>query len=292
MPTYAFDWVDAFTSQPFGGNACVVVHEAADLGIEDRLALVRETSLSECAYIVPSEKADFGARYYLATREIPMAGHPTIATVASLLHRGLVPLKAGRAEFTLEVGAGVLPITVEGDLITMQQSAPLFGAPQDPAEIAAMYGLPTDAILGTPRIVSTGTPFCCTVLRDRPSLDAAKLDVARLEAWRSRQGEQAALMEPFLTVLEGADEGDIFSRLLLAPPMPAEDPFTGSANGCMAAYLWAEGLIDDPVYKADQGHGMGRPGQAHIEVLGPRDAINGIRVGGRGRVLMSGSLDL
>ncbi|MEO0913698.1 MAG: PhzF family phenazine biosynthesis protein, partial [Pseudomonadota bacterium] len=68
MPTYSFDWIDAFTTRPFSGNACVVVHDAAALSIEDRLALVRETSLSECAYIVPSDKADFGARYYLATR--------------------------------------------------------------------------------------------------------------------------------------------------------------------------------------------------------------------------------
>ena len=105
MPPYSFDWVDAFTETPFGGNACAVVHDAADLAVEDRLALVRETSLSECAYLVGSDTADFGARYYLATREILMAGHPTIATIASLIHRGLVtPTPEGTA-FTLEVGA-------------------------------------------------------------------------------------------------------------------------------------------------------------------------------------------
>ncbi len=89
MRTYAFDWVDAFTAMRFGGNACMVVHDAADLTHAERLALVRETSLSECAYVVPSDRADFGVRYYTAAREIPMAGHPTIATVAALLHRGI-----------------------------------------------------------------------------------------------------------------------------------------------------------------------------------------------------------
>lgn len=143
---YEFDWVDAFTSSPpFGGNGCVVVHGAADLPLDDRLALVRETSLSECAYLVGSDKADFGARYYLADKEILMAGHPTVATVVSLMDRGLVDLTSGRAKFTLEVGAGVLPIEVEagpprGPIVTMTQPAPVFGATHDPAEIAAMYG--------------------------------------------------------------------------------------------------------------------------------------------------------
>ena len=54
MP-YLFDWVDAFTTQPFGGNGCVVVHDAADLSIDNRLRLVKETSLAECAYVVPSD---------------------------------------------------------------------------------------------------------------------------------------------------------------------------------------------------------------------------------------------
>ena len=96
--SYAFDWIDAFTDKVFGGNGCVVVHGADALSLEDRMALVRETSLSECAYVVASDKADFGARYYLAGQEILMAGHPTVATVVSLVKRGLIDLSGGRAE--------------------------------------------------------------------------------------------------------------------------------------------------------------------------------------------------
>lgn len=105
-----FDWVDAFSTQPFGGNGCVVVHDASEVSIQDRLALVKETSLSECAFLVNSKIADFGVRYYLAEAEIPMAGHPTIATVTSLLSRGLVKTTNGSSKFTLEVGSGVLQI--------------------------------------------------------------------------------------------------------------------------------------------------------------------------------------
>ena len=292
--TYAFDWVDAFTTRPFGGNACVVVHGAQGLSIEQRLALVNETSLSECAYLVGSDVADFGARYYVAHQEILMAGHPTIATVTSLLDRGLVPLVGGRAEFTLEVGAGVLPISVADGVITMTQAAPVFGEVHDPAEIAGLYGLSVKDIVGLPQTVSTGTPFCIAVLRDKDALRRATLDLDRLEAYHSARGlGEDRPMEPFLVVREGETQaGDTLSRLMLPPPMPAEDPFTGSATGCMAAYLWHHGLIEHAAFVAEQGHWMGRAGSAQIKVLGPRAAPTGVKVGGQGVVLMHGELAL
>jgi len=294
---YDFDWVDAFTTTPFGGNACVVVHGADDLAIDDRVALVRETSLSECAYVVASDVADFGARYYLADKEILMAGHPTVATVVSLLDRELVPLVDGAASFTLEVGAGILPIEVTttdaGPLVTMTQLAPEFGEVYDPGQIALAYGLDATDVIGTPQIVSTGTPFCIVVLRDKDALRRAVLDVEAWQALNPPGTARAGLIEPFLVTLGGeTDVGDTFSRLLLPPPMPSEDPFTGSATGCMAAYLWHHGLIKSPVFRAEQGHWIGRPGSAEVEVLGPRAAPTGVKVGGPGCVLMRGTLSI
>lgn len=293
---YSFDWVDAFTTQPFGGNGCVVVHDAESLSLQDRMALVRETSLAECAYVLPSEVADFGVRYYLADKEIPLAGHPTIATIASLVDRGLVDMSSGRANFTLEVGAGILPIEVvasdSGPVITMTQMAPEFGKLHDPAMIAAIYGLEASDVIATPQMVSTGTLYCVTVLKDQAALRRAVLDLAKLEVFRAIDGSpDASLMEPFLVTLGGLSKaGDTFSRLLLAPPSLPEDPFTGSATGCMGAYLWHHGLISTPGFTAEQGHWMGRPGQAQVEVLGPPEAITGVKVGGQGCILMRGEL--
>lgn len=296
MTSYDCDWVDAFTDRPFGGNACAVVYAADDITFDDRLALVRETSLSECAFVVASERADFGARYYLATREILMAGHPTVATVISLISRGLVDLSSGSADFTLEVGAGVLPIRAERDAqgvvqVTMTQPAPTFHNTHAGADIAAIYGLCADQIVGVPETVSTGSFFAITVLRDKDALRAAQLDADLLRTYLD--GAKGDFAEPFLVTLGGISEfGDTYSRLLLPPPMPAEDPFTGSATGCMAAYLWRHGLIDDPAFVAEQGHWIGRPGLARVQVLGPRDEISGVKVGGTGYVLMSGRLHI
>jgi predicted PhzF superfamily epimerase YddE/YHI9 len=78
----------------------------------------------------------------------------------------------------------------------------------------------------------------------------------------------------------------------MAPPSPPEDPFTGSATGARADYLWKHGLLEKAEFVAEQGHGMGRPGQARVARVGPADALEGVRVGGEGFVLMRGTVDL
>ncbi|OWU84114.1 phenazine biosynthesis protein PhzF [Oceanicola sp. 22II-s10i] len=296
MKTYDCDWVDAFTDRPFGGNPCVVVHGADDISVQNRIALVRETRLSECAYVVASDRADFGARYYLPDGEIPMAGHPTVATVVSLVSRGIVPLTDGRAAFTLEVGAGVLQIEVEQvadgpAVVTMTQLRTEFGKTYDPDRIARLFGLSGEDVLDTPQTVSTGSRFCILALRTLDALRRAGPDHPAFEAFLADPETDCRMV--FLTVPQGTTPaGDTSSRLFMRQPGPWEDPFTGSATGCMAAYLWARGHLPGPCFVAEQGHFMDRPGQARVEVLGPPDDISGVKVGGSGVVLMRGSLGL
>ncbi|MGB0507683.1 MAG: PhzF family phenazine biosynthesis protein [Pikeienuella sp.] len=289
-----FIWVDAFTETRYGGNQCSVVFDADGISVEDRIAYTRETGLVECAFIVSSDKADFAARYYMPTGEILMAGHPTVATVTAMVDAGMVDLSAGSAAFSLEVGAGVIGIEVEArdgrqPLVTMTQLRPEFGRTYEPADIAALYGLSADDVIGVPQTVSTGSPFCITRIATKEALRRATLDAKALFAFK--EAHDADFMEPYLCITEGADQGDTFARLLLPPPFPPEDPFTGSATGCMAAYLFANGAIDAR-FTAEQGHDLGRPGKAEVEVLGPRDDISGVKVGGSGVIVMRGEAEI
>ena len=282
--------MDAFSDRPFGGNGCAVVHQAADLDDQTCMAFVRETSLVECTFTGPSKVADLRVRYFLASREIPFAGHPTIATAAALQARGWVPGN----RMTLETGAGIIPVEFTADGITMVQIAPQFGPQVAPQAVAAVVGVSANDIIAPPQIVSTGLPVCITVLRDIETLRRATLDVGRLAEFCASQGfADTDMMEPFLVTLNGATaQGDTFARLLLAPPSPPEDPFTGSATGAMAAYLWHHGLIEKSTFIAEQGRGMGRPGQARVSRIGSAEAITGVALTGRAHVLMSGDLIL
>jgi trans-2,3-dihydro-3-hydroxyanthranilate isomerase len=289
LSIYPFDWVDAFTDQPFGGNGCAVVYDEGALDVETCLKYTRETSLVECTFVGPSDVADLKVRYFLAEREIPFAGHPTIATVVSALSRGRAP----GPRLTLETGAGVLDIEVADDgTVTMTQAKPEFGQLVPSEMVGQVVGLAVEDIISPPQVVSTGLPFCVTVVRDLDAVKRAVLDVGALAAFRSViKHKDADVMEPYVVALSGATtEGDTFGRLMLAPPNPDEDPFTGSATGCVGAYLWKYGLVTGPIYVAEQGHGIGRPGRATVEVLGAPDDITGVRVGGKGVIVMRGDV--
>ena len=56
----------------------------------------------------------------------------------------------------------------------------------------------------------------------------------------------------------------------------------------MAAYLWQYGLIESPTFIAEQGHWMGRPGKAHVEVIGPSEDIEAVKVGGLAVTVLKG----
>src|SRR5471030_623205 len=103
-------WVDAFTTTPLAGNACAVVVDARGLDDATMLAIARETNLSETAFVFPSDVADFGVRYFTTVGEIPMAGHPTIATTHALCEIGKIARNC--AAITLHMPAGIIPVTI------------------------------------------------------------------------------------------------------------------------------------------------------------------------------------
>src|ERR1035437_176620 len=88
MAQYPFYWVDAFTSKELGGNPCAVVLDAGTLSSKSMQSIAREMNLSETAFVMSSKKANFAARYFTPEGELPFAGHPTIATIHTLIHSG------------------------------------------------------------------------------------------------------------------------------------------------------------------------------------------------------------
>ncbi len=124
-------------------------------------------------------------------------------------------------------------------------------------------------------------------LGDIDCVRRSALDVDKYMSMRSRMGFFSA----HLFCLQGiSEDGDTFARHYGVPPDLIEDPFTGSATGGMGAYLWHHGLIGEPRFVAEQGHGMQRPGRAQVEVVGPRDDIQTVKVGGAATTVIRGTL--
>jgi trans-2,3-dihydro-3-hydroxyanthranilate isomerase len=284
-------WVDAFTTTPLTGNACAVVLDARGLDDAAMQAIARETNLSETSFVFPGDgEADFVVRYWTPGGEIPLAGHPTIATTHALHERGALP--AGRDVVRLKMPAAVIPVTIRPGTPTMyamSQPPPQFLAPFPRPDAAAALCLQEDDLLAgvTPQTVSTGTPQLMIALASRDALDRAEPDRRALfrdprRDWFSvhvftrGEGGDALVARHF------ADFGDVI-----------EDPFTGSATGGMAAYCARYAIVRERAYAVAQGMHVHRPGRAQVEVGGdPPHEIGRITVAGPAVTVLRGTLRL
>lgn len=296
MPTYPFMQVDAFTTQRLAGNPCAILFESDNLDDDTMLAIAREMNLSETSFVFKSEVADIGARYFTPGGEIPLAGHPTIATVHALIESGRLSLSGDRTEITLELQAGIIPIEIiakQGEIqnIVMIQNKPKYMATYDSNQVLPVFGLQEEGLLDgtTIQTVSTGTPQLMVPLGDLKALKRIELDLPAFGKFHAN----GDFFSVHLFCLEGVSpSGDTFARHFAPPPDIIEDPFTGSASGGMAAYLWYYQLIDQPKFIAEQGHWMNRPGQADMEIVGPPDDIESVKIGGQARTVIHGDFFL
>lgn len=295
MPTFSFMQVDAFTDRPLGGNPCAILFDTDEMSEATMLAIAKEMNLSETAFVRRSARADFGVRYFTPAEEIPLAGHPTIATTYALVESGRLQLKGDYTAITLELQVGPIPVEIYAQAglvlrIVMTQKKPQFLSTYPAEAILPIFGLATEDALPYPvQTVSTGTPQLMIPVRSLEALRKIEMNIAAYKELRAR----ADFFSPHLFCLQGITEaGQTFARHFGVPPDTMEDPFTGSATGGMAAYLWRYGLIDAPEFVAEQGHWLDRPGQATVTVVGPRDDIATVKVGGAAVTVVRGELAL
>lgn len=265
-----------------------MVFDADDLptGIMQRVA--REMNLSETVFLLrPTGDADYRARIFTPVRELPFAGHPTIAAAHAFCdEQGRTP-----RNLTQECGIGLVPIRIEGDLYTMTQATPQFrDVPVPKADLAEAICLPLDRLTDSPhQIVSTGVPWLLLELHDLRALADLRPDLGRIE--RICHGIGATGLTVFADSGTGATP-----RLRLRTFAPgegvAEDPVCGSGNGALAAWIAAH---RDPVPRGDylskQGDEMGRRGLVHA---GWERTAEGLRItiGGAACIVLRGELDL
>lgn len=294
MSAYPMMQVDAFTTTPLGGNPCAVLFDTDGMSDDLMLRIANEMNLSETAFVKTSRTADVGARYFTPAEEIPLAGHPTIATIHALIDSGRLPIRAERTSVTLELRDGPIPVTVfspPGKIrhIVMEQRKPQFLRTYTPEQIAPVFGIDVDDILpGVPiQTVSTGTPQLMVAVKNHAALRKITVNVPRYAALR----KESDFFSPHLFVIQGiTGEGHTFARHFGVPPDVPEDPFTGSATGGMAAFCYRYGLIRRMSFMAEQGHWMNRPGIASVEIVGMPDNIQTVRVGGSAVTVMKGEL--
>ena len=246
-----YEVVDVFTGTAFEGNPLAVVLGADDLSTPQLQALAREFHLSETAFpMAPDvDGADYRLRIFTPETELPFAGHPSVGAAEVLRRRGRID--DGRV--VQSCGAGLLPLEVDGDTVTLTGGTPWYGPVLDAQPLLAAAALSPDDLAGEVRNASCGLGF--TVLPVRPeALGRLALDVPAVRSLGLADGPFGGLS------VVAWDGTSARCRVFAFEAGVAEDPATGSAALALGAWLVATGgLPDGGAYDVVQGVELGRP---------------------------------
>ena len=274
--------LDVFTNRLMQGNQLAVFTDARGLTDGEMQSLAGETNLSETTFIIPREAAierEHGVkvRIFTVSEELPFAGHPTLGTAAVL--RG----NSGAAEVALDLKVGKIPVTFEDrgadrPFGEMRQRDPEFGALHDRAKIAHILNLSAHEISSDVPIqtVSTGMAFAIVPIQKLSTMRNLAFHVQAAEDYA--QGSDVKFF--YFVCRETVD-----SRARLHARMffyNGEDPATGSAAGCAAAWMVKYGVAaPEERVMIEQGIERKRPSEIFVAAGKAVDKIMNVRVGGQ-----------
>ena len=254
-PTLEYWVVDVFADRVFAGNPLAVVLDADALTTEQMQTLAREFNLSETTFPVATSAAgaDYRLRIFTPTSELPFAGHPSVGTAWLLQSIGRI--KPGR--IVQECLAGLMPLEVTPDSVTLTGGTPELGDVVDVATLCAAVGLDeADVVEGAqPRWAGCGLWWTFLRVND-DAIGRTQPDLARLTELTESGPNRAGV-----SVLSW-DDGRAHARVFATGVGVPEDPATGSAALGLGVWLVATGLVPgDGVtsYEIAQGAEMLRP---------------------------------
>lgn len=268
-----YEIVDVFTDTAFAGNPLAVVLDGEDLTGRQMQSLAREFQLSETAFPLPSQAADYRLRIFTPDTELPFAGHPSIGSAHTLARLGRI----GTGSVTQECGAGVLPLEVGPDSATLTGGTPVLGDVHAASPLARAIGLDDDELIPVPpRSAGCGLDF--VYLPVRP--DA----VARAVPDGRALSALAAVGSGGLTVLGwDPDRREAHVRVFGAAVGVGEDPATGSAALGLGVFLVGAGLLPADAtssYTVRQGAELRRPSLLRCSVTAREGDVTAATVTG------------
>ncbi len=284
---------DVFTNKIFTGNPLAIIPDASQLSDKQMQSIAKEFNLSETSFILNKEKADFRARYFTPTREVPMAGHPTIGTIYSLWDSGQIDVD----EIGLELNAGVFPIKLDYQnnklqRVWMNQGIPkIIATCHNKQAIAKALGLSEiDIVADLPiQVVSAGLEFLLVPLKSLPALAKANLKIDLLPDVLAKDHRAV-----FAFTLD-APESELRGRMFAEAFGVIEDPATGSAHGPLGFYMATNNLLkfQNGVarFTSHQGVEMGRASQIELKVSKQKAGFE-VKIAGQAVKIAEGKLFL
>ncbi|MED4208600.1 PhzF family phenazine biosynthesis protein [Priestia megaterium] len=288
MKSIQYSIVDVFAQRKYTGNQLAVFKDAERLSDKEMQQMAKEINFSETTFITSaSAKGEYNVRIFTPNEEVPFAGHPTLGT-AYVIREELE--EKGTEELILHYKAGPTPVTYDEqkDVLWMTQGQPTFGKVLDKKRVADVLNL-DEVYIDTHfpvQEVSTGLPV---ILVPLTSLEAAKeINVDKEKYFKLIENTEAKAIMVFspetyhqdhhLNVRDFADHYGV-----------PEDAATGSANGCLAAYLVKYRYFNQQAIdiRVEQGYEIGRHSLLYVKASYDGEAFQ-IQVGGKVEMIARG----
>lgn len=284
---------DVFSCRPLEGNSLAVLFDARGLSDSDMQAIAKETNLSETTFVfprAPEKEREHGVRVRIFTveEELPFAGHPTLGTAFAL--RGAT----GAEQVTLELNVGKVPVRFEetpGEPAfgEMTQVDPVFGVRHEREAVARATELNIDDFDASLPIqtVSTGIPFTVTPLRSLSTIQKLRVNLRGATEYLEKTGGKFFY---FVTRETVDPQAGLHARMLF---YNGEDPATGSAAGCTAAWMVEHGVADpERRVLIEQGVEMKRSSRIFVRASRRDNRVVNVRVGGNAIEVIRGEIFL
>ncbi|MDB9303549.1 MULTISPECIES: PhzF family phenazine biosynthesis protein [Cyanophyceae] len=218
--------VDAFTNRCFAGNpaaVCVLSEFRDDAWMQ---SLAQEMNLSETAFLLRQDDG-FSLRWFTPTVEVPLCGHATLASAHVLWSEGyLLPDEVAR----FYTKSGVLIAECLGEWISLDFPVNLSQETVAPAELSEALGV------------------CCkSVLQNSLGylVEVESEDLVRQMQPNFQLLKTLSIPDVIVTSQSHPDSEYDFVSRFFAPGLGInEDPVTGAAHCCLAAF-WRDRLHKD-----------------------------------------------
>lgn len=277
---FAYVQLDVFSSRPLEGNQLAVFTDARGLSPREMQALARETRLSETTFILHRDRATeqkrgVQVRIFTTEEELPFAGHPTLGTAYVLR-------KPRQAEVALDLRVGRIPVVFRdekdgrafGEMTQRDLQMGSFHDKQAAARAAGIAQEEIDPDLPV-QTVSTGLAFAIVPVRSRETLARLSFNWQQVAAYLDTTDAKFLYFVSRDTVARNAR---LHARMLF---YNGEDPATGSAAGCCAAWMVEHGVAaPDEQVMIEQGLEMKRPSQIFVRAGRSGNRLVNVRVGG------------
>ncbi|HEX9403007.1 MAG TPA: PhzF family phenazine biosynthesis isomerase [Steroidobacteraceae bacterium] len=294
--------VDSFTATRFTGNPAVVVLDADGQSDATLLAVAREFSHAEVAFVLAANGPDHDVRlrFFNARKEAPFVGHSTVAAHAVLLALG----RRGAGAYRQHSGTGIIEVTARVEqgvpapetLIEFRQTVPELDAPlpfKTTLRVAEALRLPATQLheVMPARIARKGSTRLLVPIADPRQLDTIAPNTDTLLSLGSELGTEGFFV---FALNRSSDEWSTESRMFCPALGIPEDPVSGNAHAMLAAYLWDLGQFgkNSTTFIGRQGRQMNRPGQVSVKLEVDQGRLVAAHIGGTAVIVSEGTLAL